>query len=423
MYDRGMPMTSKMSFKEHTLRFGAPDPEIPFSRAEFRRRLDLVRRRMSAARIDLLYVTNPDHICWLSGYQAEWFQAAGPKSWSGVSGIAVHVDHDHYVHFENEDEKLLAQYTTWADHLRVMPEHDISAGFIDWVCAELAAASWLPGAVGLEFYSYRPNPADSAQLRASFENLGATVVDGSDCVALARRLKSEPEREATREAARIGDIGLRAGIDCIRAGITELDVYAEIVYAMAKAGGENPAITLPVVSGKKSACFHAMSSRKTIEHGDIVNIDVCGVHKRYHSDVCRSVSIGPPDAEVEQYIGHITGALEIAANLLEPGLPVGRFLEEMQRYYADRGLLENQWWIGGYELGIAFPPDWVGSYYFDVWKDVDGETFDPGFVANYEANFYLPQQAGLSCMIDTMIVGEQEAHFIHEVPCQLYVVD
>ena len=416
-------MTSSMSFKEHTLSFGVPDQEVPFSREEYQRRLDLTRNRMSAAGIDLLYVTNPDHICWLSGYQAEWFQESGPRAWSGVSGIAVHVDHDHYLHFENEDEKLLAQYTTWAEHLRIMPEHDISAGFIDWVGAELAAAKWLSGTVGMEFYSYRPNPADSAELRATFEKHGATVLDGSDCVAGARRLKSPAELDAMKEAARIGDIGLRAGIDCIHAGITELDVYAEIVYAMAKAGGENPAITLPVVSGKKSACFHAMSSRKKIEPGDIVNIDVCGVYKRYHSDVCRTVSIGAPDSEVEAYIAHITGALDVAAEVLRPGLPVREFLDVMKRYYADRGLLENQWWVGGYELGISFPPDWVGSYYYDIWKDVEGDMFDAGFVANYEANFYLPKSAGLSCMIDTMIVTEEEAGFIHEVPCKLYVVD
>ncbi len=416
-------MASSMTFKERTLKFGVPDSEVAFSREEYQRRLGTVRKRMAKAGIDLLYVTNPDHICYLSGYQAEWFQEGGPKAWSGVSGIAVHVDHDHCLHFENEDEKLVAEYTTWPGNLRIMPEHDISAGFMDWVVGELAALGWVDSSVGLELYSYRPNPADSAELRALFEGKGATVVDGSDLVAGARLLKSPVEIEVIREAARIGDIGLRAGIDNIKAGMTELDVYAEIIYAMAKAGGENPAITLPVVSGKKSACFHALASRKKIEHGDIVNIDVCGVYRRYHSDVCRSVSIGEPEVEVADYIGHITGALSVASGLIRLGLPVAEFLGEMKRYYTECGLIENQWWIGGYELGISFPPDWVGAYYFDVWKDVKGDTFDAGFVSNYEANFYLPKEAGLSCMIDTMIFEEEGAGFIHDVPCQLFVSD
>lgn len=416
-------MTKALTHRERTLKFGAPEPEVAFPREEYARRLELVRRRMADAGLDLLYVTNPDHICWLSGYQAEWFQEGGPKTWSGVSGIAVHVDHDHYLHFENEDEKLNAEYTTWPDHLHILPEHDLTSGFTGWAVGELASLGWIGKTVGLEFYSYRPNPADSAEMRAAFESKGASCVDATDVVAGARLLKSPLELEVVREAARIGDIGLLAAIEKIEAGMTELDVYAEIIYAMARAGGENPAITLPVVSGKKSACFHALASRKKIEHGDIVNIDVCGVFKRYHSDICRTVSIGEPDADVAEYIRHITDALDVAAGLLAPGASVAGFIDRMKDYYEACGLLENQWWIGGYELGIAFPPDWVGAYYYDAWKEIGDDTFDPGFVANYEANFYLPKDAGLSCMIDTMIVEEDRASFIHQVPCRLFVAE
>ena len=182
-----------MTYKERTLKFGAPEPEVAFSKEEYRRRLGVVRQRMAISGIDLLYVTNPDHICYLSGYQAEWFQEGGPKTWSGTSGIAVHVDHDHYIHFANEDEKLNAEYTTWPDHLRIMPEHDISAGFSDWVVSDLADQGWIGKTVGLEYYSYRPNPADSAQLTALFEARDASVVDGSQAVADARLLKSPAE--------------------------------------------------------------------------------------------------------------------------------------------------------------------------------------------------------------------------------------
>ena len=154
-----------------------------------------------------------------------------------------------------------------------------------------------------------------------------------------------------------------------------------------------------------------------------MNIDVCGVYRRYHSDVCRTISVGEPDPGVAAYIGHVMDALSVAAGVLRPGLMVSDFLDEMKRYYDSHGMLENAWWIGGYELGIAFPPDWVGAYYFDLWKDVTEDTFEPGFVGNYEANFYLPKDAGLSCMIDTMMVEADRAAFIHEIPCRLFVVD
>jgi Xaa-Pro aminopeptidase len=416
-------MNNPQSHREYTLQFGTPASEVAFPREEYQRRLEVVRGNMQRASVDLLYVTMPDHICYLSGYQAEWFQEGGPKSWTGLSGIAVHVDCDAYIHFENTEEKLLAQYTTHTDDLRILPEHGHAGGFGAWVVDELDNRGWLGGRAALELYSYRPNPADSAQLRGLLEARGCHVVDGTDLVAGARKLKSPLEMQAVREAARIGDIGLQAALDEIRPGMTELEVYAEIVCAMARAGGENPAITLPVVSGRKSACFHALSSRKQIEPGDIVNIDVCGVYKRYHSDVCRTVSMGEPSPQLADYIGSITGALPVAAGLLRPGLGVASFLNEMNRYYESCGLLENEWWIGGYELGIAFPPDWVGAYAFDLSRDLGDETFEPGFVGNYEANFYLPQEAGLSALIDTMAFDEDSAGFLHRIPSRLFVVD
>ena len=412
----------QLSHKEHTLKFCCPQSEVAFPLAEYQRRLQRVRENMAAANVDCLYVTSPDHICYLSGYQAEWFQEGGPKEWQGVSGIAVHVDHDQYIHFDIPDEKLLAQYTTHAPDLRIIDELG-EEGFIKPMVKALAAEGWLNGNVAMEMYSYRPNPADNAEMRAAFEQQGCEVVDGSDLVAKARKIKSPAELVMARKAAAIGDIGMRAALDKIQPGMTELEVYAEIIYAMAKAGGENPAVTLPVVSGTKSACFHAMASRKVIMPGDIVNIDICGVFNRYHSDVCRTVSIGEPDKEVADTIANVTGALEVAAGLIKPGYSIASFLEEMKAYYAGHDMLQNQWWVGGYELGIAFPPDWVGSYYFDIHKDMGDDVFEPGFVSNYEANFYLPKEAGLSAFIDTMIIGESDAEFIHRIPAKLFVVE
>ena len=121
--------------------------------------------------------------------------------------------------------------------------------------------------------------------------------------------------------------------------------------------------------------IHALSSRKIIEPGDIVNIDVCGVYRRYHSDVCRTVSIGEPDKEVADYIAHITGALDVAAGLIVDGKPlVGKILpaaEAIRIYesivrqkqdpalltYAGRGVVET----AVFDVGTASHRFWVSG--------------------------------------------------------------
>ena len=44
---------------------------------------------------------------------------------------------------------------------------------------------------------------------------------------------------------------MRAARDALAPGVTELEVYGEMVAALAKAGGENTAITQPVLFGTR----------------------------------------------------------------------------------------------------------------------------------------------------------------------------
>lgn len=409
--------------KQYVLEALRPESEVPFSLAEYRSRLTRLRGAMSEAGLDMLFLSSPESLYYVSGFRAEWYQAFGPKAWLPASGIAVHVDHDDFIHFEVENEQVLAGFTSISQDLRILGEGSQPMdSMLDFIVAELRAEGWLRGRVGLEMESYRPNRAYSERFQAALEAKGAEVVNGSDVVAAVRKLKSPQEIAYTRKAARIGDIGLKAALDYIRPGVSELDVYGEVVNAMAKAGGENPSITLPVSSGAKSSCMHALASRKKIMQGDIVNIDLCGVYNRYHSNMARSISMGEPHPDVARRFEVMTGAKQFVAGLIRPGLPVADLLSGIESYYREGGIWDEQCWIGGYDLGASFPPDWVGPWYYDVHSDPGDETFAPGTVCNYEANFYLPKAAGMSMFIDTLAIEEGAAEFLHETPARLFVV-
>ncbi|MDH3688360.1 MAG: Xaa-Pro peptidase family protein, partial [Gammaproteobacteria bacterium] len=354
----------------------------------------------------------------------ERYQAFGPKAWLPASGIAVRVDSDDYMHFEVENEEILAGFTSVSTDLRIFrsssqPMHSLQ----EFIINNLKDAGWLKGTAGLEMWSYRPNRGYSEQFQAALEQAGCKVVDATEIVGQVRKLKSAQEIAYTKTAARIGDIGMKAALDFIRPGVTELDVYGEIVNAMAKAGGENPSITMPVSSGGKSACMHALASRKKIMPGDIVNIDLCGVYNRYHSNMARTFSMGEPHSDVAEHLQTITGAKTFVAGIITPGLPVQSLLREIESYYREADIWDDQCWIGGYDLGISFPPDWVGPWYYDVHTDPGDEVFEPGMVCNYEANFYLPQSAGMSMFIETMAVGEDQVEFLHSTPARLFVIE
>jgi Xaa-Pro dipeptidase len=416
-------MSSKNSAKEMVLKYSSPPKEVPFSVTEYRERLSRVREIMARKKINLLFLSAPASLFYISGYQAEWYQSQSPKIWPPASGIAIHVDNDNFIDFDTEEEEVLSRYTSISSDTRIYRETADTTAMPSWIVQELKKEGWLPGTVGLEMWSYRPNRAVSEMFQSALEKEGCKVIDGTDIVRKVRAIKSPQEIAYVEKAAQIAEVGHKAAIETMRPGMTELDVYGEIVNAMAKAGGENPAIPVLVTSGPKCACLHALASRKKIKKGENVNIDICGVFNRYHANMARTYSIGKPNPDVAKVVELSARAFDVIAEVIRPNLPIGEFNERMKTYYQEAGILRDAWWFGGYELGIAFPPDWVCEFVYDVSIDAGDQLFVPGTVVNYESNFYLPHKAGVSYQINTLVFTEKQAKILGKLPNDMIIIE
>jgi Xaa-Pro aminopeptidase len=376
---------------------------------------------MRESRIDLLFLSSPESLFYSCGYKAEWYQAQSPKEWLPASGVAIRADRDGLIMFDTDDEELMCRCETCADDIRIWND-DMRLPMNSWIVHELRDEGWLSGTVGLEFWSYRPNRAVSEMFQALLESNGCKVVDGSDILREIRLIKSERELECVEKAAEIAEIGMKAASESISPGMTELAVYGEIIRAMARAGGENPAITIPVISGDRSPRGHALASRRKIARGEIVNVDLCGVFNRYHSNLARTFSVGKPSRGVKDVVDKSAASFETLKELLVPNLMVTDLLERMEAYYSEKGILEHKMWFGGYELGISFPPDWVGAFVYDSTLNLSGRRFLPGTVVNYESNFFLPERAGASLLINTIVFREKSAKILGKTPNELIVL-
>lgn len=398
-----------------------PPKELAFSLAEYGERLMRIRQRMAKDDIDLLWMMAPESLYYVSGYTCEWYQAQSPKQWPATSGIAVHADHDKFILFDTPSEAIMCRFMTCAEDIRIFPMGSRRDG-VAFIIDELRAEGWLKGMVAMEFHSYRPNPAISARFRAAFSDAGCSVTDGTDVLREARWRKSPQEIAYIEKAAEIADVGLEAAQNAIRPGVTELEVYGEIVQAMAKAGGENPAITLPVLSGLKANTGHALASRKMIEAGEQVNVDVCGVYHRYHANGARSFYVGEPPSDVLAYHDKSSGVFDVIEDMLRPNLPVAELVRRTREYYEDMGIWSDAGWVGGYELGIAFPPDWVGNFVYEM-SDVDSDRiFEPGTVVNFESQFFSPRMSGITYYIDTLLFKQGSATLPIRAPRRLVSV-
>jgi Xaa-Pro aminopeptidase len=379
-----------------------------FPPEEYAERLRRLRAAMEAARLDVVFLSSPEALCWLSGFTAAWYQGQSPPVFAPASGIAVHVDRDDWVHFVGAEDEALARDTSVSRDIRTTD-----------VVGELR--TWLGRArLGLERQSSRPNRDYGERFEADLVAAGARVSDASPLLRGLRRRKSAAELAHVREAQRIADAGLAALTEVIAPGMTELAAHGELLRALAAEGGENPGIMLPVASGPRSACVHALSSRRRLEPGDLVNVSATGVFHRYHALLGRTLSLGEPSAAVAERCAHMAAGAELVASLLRPGLPVAQLLDAVAGHYRAAGILGDAWWIGGYEVGIAFPPDWVGGFVYQHGDDPGDARFAPGDVAIYEANFHL--RGGLATGITTFAVTDERAEFLTRTPFDLVVI-
>jgi Xaa-Pro aminopeptidase len=192
---------------------------------------------------------------------------------------------------------------------------------------------------------------------------------------------------------------------------------------MMAAGGEFPALipifnTSPVIDGKPYSNGHALAGRKVIEAGELLTPDLCGVYNRYHANSLRGYYVGdnPPAQMVEQY-KLAAGVFDVIASEIKAGMTVREVNTRLRRYYEEVGIwTETEGWALGYELGLSFPPDWVGDFYFHLGDDkyLD-RVFEENMVTNFESLFN-------TALIDTLIYGKDGTKILSKTPLELIAV-
>lgn len=389
-------------------------PDIPFPREEYADRLGKLRSLMTASGIDLLLVSSPEAICWLHGYRSRWNKTQSPTAWPPLQATAVHVDHDRFIAFETLEHQYMMLKTSISTDNRFSKAEDLH-GMLSFLIQELDAEGWLRGTAGIEKYSATPNRVVSEAVEAALTGRGARVIDASAILRGARRVKSPRELACIEEATRICDSGLLALQKELRPGMTELEAWAELLRGMAAEGGEPAGIHECVVVGPIEL-GHMFSSRRQIRAGDYLFADPCGVVNRYHGNVAATYWMGEPPKEALALAEIEAGAYDVLRATAKAGTAIRDVNRALRQYYADAGVWGMHAWTGGYELGIAFPPDWVGEFVFTVDDEDPDDVFEAGMVTNYESMIH-------HVMIDTVVYEAGGARTLSRLPHQILVVD
>jgi Xaa-Pro aminopeptidase len=393
----------------------AVPPAIPFSRDEYASRLTRLREAMAQDGIRTLLLSSPEAMYWLHGLSLRWYKAQSPREWRPLTCTAVNVDSDTFIQFEGMEHSEMLRRTSIAEDIRQLPRYERS-DMLGFIVRELAAEGWLSGVVGVERYAHVPNAAVAGLLQAAMEASGATVVDGTDAARRVRRCKSPAEIAYVEKAAEICDAGILHLAEVLRPGMTELEAWSEMIGAMARAGGEPAALHELVVAGGPGT-GHSIASRRVLKEGDFIEVDPCGVYNRYHANRNMVYYFGEPPQAAVDLMEILAGAYDVIREVATVGTPVRDLNKALKQYYVDRGVwhLNSQYWVGGYELGISFPPDWVGEWHFTVNSENEPGVFEEGLVTNFESMNVLG-------LLDTIVYQAQGTRTLSKIPHKIIPV-
>ena len=319
----------------------------PFSDRELANRLSAVRTEMDTLELDVAVLSQPESVFYLVGLD-HWGYFAPTHLIVPATGELVLVTR----RMERVTIGNQVRNARFAGH----SDSESASGKL---ATELSALAIAGKRLGFEIetsgFTYRAG-------QELFEHLGSSDwVNISGLVETLRLVKSPEEQVLMRAAAKAADAGTEAAIAAIHDGAREVDVAAECMAAMTRAGGTPPGFGPFIRPEARIAEEHTSWGDGTYRAGEKVMLEVAGCVSRYNAPLGRFVHLGHiPDEDAE--MAEISNrAFRGILDALKPGVRARDVYGAWKAVVDSAGMPEYRRQHCGYLVGIGFPPSWTGG--------------------------------------------------------------
>ena len=390
-----------------------------FPPEEYATRRAKLRKALAADDLDAIYVTMPADITYLTGYDMVWYHSRS------LTGLLLRADSDDPLFIDGWPHTTLVSTTPEITNV-VFYERGPVADVIALIADRVKSQGLADGRLATQRWSYAPHGDVIDSLSDCLTEAGATVSDASFLIEEIRLIKSPLEIALMRKTANIADAAMAAARDAIRPGILETEIEGILIGAMMAAGGGYPALRSMIGSGPRSGTHHAPAQARAVKAGDLVFIDFCACLQRYHINLNRTFSLGEPDPRWRDLMDRSAGCIDAIVAGIAPGDSLYKVHAIADDYIDRNGLRPYCWYNGGYVLGIAVPPDWVGVHRTHPTPDGPGDRpLAPGMIFNLENQFDVwedwPGGSG-AAYIESFLMTDSGLEVLSSLPRNLVVV-
>ncbi|MCP1155129.1 M24 family metallopeptidase [Peribacillus frigoritolerans] len=328
---------------------------MSFGTAEYKERIRKTKERMASKGIEVLLITDPANMNYLSGYDGWSFYVH--------QMLVIISDEDQPIWIGRGQDANGAKVTTWLYHENIIPYPDDYVqsdtkhpmGFVADIVKQIGQDK---RSIGVEMENYYFTAKCYEQLKKGLPN--ASFQDATLLVNWVRNVKSDLEIEYMKRAAIIVEKAMMDGIGLINEGVRECDVAAKIFHSQITGteefGGDYPAIMPLLPSGEKTSTPHLTWTDERYKQGDTVILELAGCYKRYHSPLARTVNIGQPSEKIKALSEVVVEGLNTCLDMIKPGIACEEIEETWRKSIKKSGIIKES--RLGYAMGLNYPPDW-----------------------------------------------------------------
>jgi len=326
-----------------------------FDIQEYKDRIQKTKKSMEAEKIDVLFISQPANMNYLTGYDGWSFYVH--------QGIIISLVQDEPIWIGRGMDASGAKLTTFLkegnilsysdDYVQSKTKHPMQV-----VAEIIKKKGWAEKTIAVEMDQFYFTHRCYVELEKALPE--ARFVDGNILVNKVRLVKSDQEIEFMKKAGKIAEKVMETGIDAVNVGVRECDAAAKISYAQIKGteeyGGDYPAIVPLMMAGEGTSAPHLTWSDRKFQENEAVLLELSGVYKHYHAPIARTIYLGTPPKLMKETAEIVMDGLNKTLAFIKPGITC-EAIEAKWRDAISHSTVVKESRLG-YSIGLNYPPDW-----------------------------------------------------------------
>ena len=384
-----------------------------FEKEEYQVRIGKVRQSMEEKNIEVLIVTDPSNMAWLTGYDGWSFYVH--------QCVVLTLDGEPFWYGREMDTNG-AKRTVFMHHGKILgyPDDYVQNPLkhpMDFLSSTFKEKSWAEKTVGVEKDNYYFSAACLESLQKNLPK--ANFKDATGLVNWQRTVKSPQELDYMRKAAWIVEKMHARIFEVMEPGIRKNDLVAEIYHSAISgakgAGGDYPAIVPMTPTGADASAPHLTWDDQPIADNTGTFFEIAGCYRRYHCPLSRTVYLGTPPQKYYDVEKAVLEGIEAGLEAAKPGNMAEDIEAAWRKIIAKHGFEKTS--RCGYAIGLSYPPDWGERTV--SFRRGDKTVLEPNMTFHFMPALWFDDW-GLETT-ESIVITETGAETLADVPRKLFV--